>query len=499
MSSDFLASLQEKAQNALKSAGFGGQSDGPSDGHSGGNGGILKSHAFESVQHQLRTLQQTYSSSVSPIQKVITTQKGIALDLDSLSSDSQTHSKELYLWGQQEEVDIKDVTDRLAWINYLEGTLARTLAGRINASRVPFKGLRDAENTLGGRRNLRSSLSNQIGRIEHDQRRGDEQRLADLRKQLRQAEETDEPLEKQVELLKRKAVRESEQQKWQAVREYAEKLILLSQAATGVLSALPTVPSADHKYHGAETTASVHAALEQALDNYKPGDINLPLPAPPSDLKRSDTRSFGETHAQELSRINSSAASQPSIPLTPPPTAGGAPLPGLEASLDSPVSYASAPYTSSPPPVAARQSPVLASQPPAGTQSPPLNPAFLNQAPAPIPVSSGSPAPIVAPYPSEKVPSVTPTVAETGVPQSAGSAGPGPASGSLRDLRQPSQAQAVDDKGYAPYGQKHESAGEEKKRLEREEREKALGAGSSDTNPQPPADGEEPPPYPGSL
>ena len=144
------------------------------------------------------------------------------------------------MWGQSENEDIKDgtctptlprilassgpdtillVTDRLAWMTYIEGSLAATLAKEIDASRAPFKALRDAENGLSGRRGIRAGLENQIARIEHDQRHGMEQKLAELKRQLRKAEEDDEPLEKEVELLKRKAIRESERMKWTAMRE----------------------------------------------------------------------------------------------------------------------------------------------------------------------------------------------------------------------------------------------------------------------------------------
>lgn len=116
------------------------------------------------------------------------------------------------------------VTDRLAWINFIEGSLAHTLATRINASRAPLKALRDAEITLNGHLNIRTGLQNQIARIEHEQRRGNEQRLVELKKQLEKAEVDDEPLEKEVDLLKRKAVRDSEQMKWQAVREVSRTL-----------------------------------------------------------------------------------------------------------------------------------------------------------------------------------------------------------------------------------------------------------------------------------
>ena len=47
-------------------------------------------------------------STTSPLQKVVTAEKGVALDFASLSRDSQSQSKELYLWGQQEQADVKD-------------------------------------------------------------------------------------------------------------------------------------------------------------------------------------------------------------------------------------------------------------------------------------------------------------------------------------------------------------------------------------------------------
>jgi hypothetical protein len=79
--------------------------------------------------------------------------------------------------------------------------------------------LRDLETNLTPRRNIRAGIQLQIGRIEHDQQKGTERRLADLREQLKRAEAADEPAEREIEIAKRKAVRESEQLKWDALRE----------------------------------------------------------------------------------------------------------------------------------------------------------------------------------------------------------------------------------------------------------------------------------------
>lgn len=48
------------------------------------------------------------SSSTSPVQKLITNEKGVAIDFDSVSQDSKAQSKELYTWGQVESDDLRD-------------------------------------------------------------------------------------------------------------------------------------------------------------------------------------------------------------------------------------------------------------------------------------------------------------------------------------------------------------------------------------------------------
>jgi hypothetical protein len=110
----------------------------------------------------------TYRSGVSQenrqLQLLITTQKGVSLDIDAAGRDAKTHSKELYLWGQQQDDGIKgksipldfgngsdtdririgceDVTDRMAYLNYVQGALSYTLATEIEKCVPTFKIIR---------------------------------------------------------------------------------------------------------------------------------------------------------------------------------------------------------------------------------------------------------------------------------------------------------------------------------------------------------------------
>jgi hypothetical protein len=111
------------------------------------------------------------------------------------------------------------VTDRLAYLNFVLGSLSSSLSVKLDGARATLKSLRDAETALTPRRNIRAGIQMQITRMEHDHQKGLEMKIFELKEQLKRAEHEDEPQEKDVELLKRKAVRESEQIKWEAIRE----------------------------------------------------------------------------------------------------------------------------------------------------------------------------------------------------------------------------------------------------------------------------------------
>ena len=263
--------------------------------------------------------------------------------------------------------------------------------------------------------------------------------------------------------------------------QYGEKLTILAQASEQVLQLLPSLPpSPTRRYENAQETAAVRAAVQKALDDWKPGHINFPAQHATVDLNRSDTKSFGETHASELSNMghNDNQARRPSTPnlssgtsLHDPPVPAPVPIP---AKVEMP-------------------SPRPATSP--SVASPPLQPGSLNLTPAELPAPTVTPSTIATmshtsgsdpiDHPA-KLPQVTPTVAETGVPKSAGPDGPGPASGSLLEVKAehdshggaPGQTTGTTSKPY-------ESAEDEKKRLAREERERLLNQGPSTSTPAP--------------
>lgn len=393
------------------------------------------------------------------------------------------------------------VTDRLAYLNFVQGSLAAVLSDRLDEARAPLKKLREAQAALSPRRAQRAAIETQIRTLQTNPnaKSGGETRIKELQDTLSKHNADDAPMEREVAELRRKAVRESEEMKWNAFKEvgfpritpccrwdphhqlpqFGEKLLILTQASTQVVSQLPaTAPTPTNPYNGQARTAAARTALQTALDNWKPGMVTMPTSVLPSEL---DNRSFGESHASELSRVSSFRDNAKADHTAAPTSSETYPTANPLATPSQPMVT---PSTSSP-------------------SSGAVNPAQLNNTPTPIPasassVSSAAPgkvetSAVASPDSNSEIHSAPPgpTVAETGIPVT--STGTGPASGSLTKeaLHGPpsSEAPPYDQPsssvpgwgvgGFRSDVHAHESAEDEKKRLEREERERILAGNTA--------------------
>jgi len=110
----------------------------------------------------------------------------------------------------------------LGFLNYIAASLATSLSTKLSTARLPLKELRDNEVALTQRHSIRTGLEQQISRVEKSREKGYEKRLAELKEQLTKAKSDGEPADKQHEIILRKALKESEQAKFQALREVIE-------------------------------------------------------------------------------------------------------------------------------------------------------------------------------------------------------------------------------------------------------------------------------------
>jgi hypothetical protein len=80
------------------------------------------------------------------LQLLIKAQKSLVIDSEGLARDSHMLSKQLYLWACDEpDHALKDVGDRLAYMNYQLGDLQQQYAQKMETSRSDLKEIRNLE------------------------------------------------------------------------------------------------------------------------------------------------------------------------------------------------------------------------------------------------------------------------------------------------------------------------------------------------------------------
>jgi hypothetical protein len=83
------------------------------------------------------------------LQLLIKAQKSLVVDSEGLARDSHMVSKQLYLWAcEQPDQALKDVGDRLAYMNYQIGDLQQQCSKTLEKSRNDLKEIRNLEVAL---------------------------------------------------------------------------------------------------------------------------------------------------------------------------------------------------------------------------------------------------------------------------------------------------------------------------------------------------------------
>ncbi|KAI9631644.1 hypothetical protein KEM48_014553 [Puccinia striiformis f. sp. tritici PST-130] len=235
--------------------------------------------------NNLRQIQATYDPRQAPetlkLQLLIKAQKSLVVDSEGLARDSHMVSKQLYHWAcGQPDLALKDVGDRLAYMNYQVGDIQQQCSQTLERSRSDLKDIRNLENELINcvkekrRYNYKSLNHSKI----HERRDGGE-----------------DPTEK------RRLIKSSYTTQFEALREMGDKLMIIAHFGDLLLNELPEDDQIP--YSAQDKTAQIKGAASLTLSDYHQTVHSTPINHPlslSSSLHRSDTRLFGETHPHIL-------------------------------------------------------------------------------------------------------------------------------------------------------------------------------------------------------
>lgn len=163
--------------------------------------------------------------------------------------------------------------------------------------RAAWKHVRDAEAGLVPRRIMQQNFKNEISRIRASQtssgRTGNlDAKLQQLEEQLKKAETDDAPLERELDLLKRAAIKETEAVKWKAFRDVSEDCLRLAPLQTDFTSM--AISSFSSQVQQSSCSMFSHPLLDRTMASSR-----RPLSAP-----LSSARWIADTHHRQSSSLS---------------------------------------------------------------------------------------------------------------------------------------------------------------------------------------------------
>ncbi|GAB00019.1 uncharacterized protein L969DRAFT_90112 [Mixia osmundae IAM 14324] len=283
--------------------------------------------AVDQLRHDLRSTVLTHSPNQSAhtlkLALLIAAQKGTVIDHLAVARETKAVAKALFDWSNEQTkdsaTDLRDVSDRLAYVVFQEAELHAEYAAHLEQSRTLLKELRNFENKFSPNRDRRSQLQHQIAKLKTSAKPNGTaslKRQASLQDELDTLEKADVPHEKSIEMLKRQKLRESFDLRFTALQRLGEKMAVLSSYGRALGADLTSNDPDVVPYAGKDRTAAIRVNAQEALDAWSPSTSFVPPPRleakPGISLQEGYTyASFGQTHKDDLAAMSSSEATLP--------------------------------------------------------------------------------------------------------------------------------------------------------------------------------------------
>ncbi|KAM0755725.1 hypothetical protein T439DRAFT_10792 [Meredithblackwellia eburnea MCA 4105] len=243
--------------------------------------GLDKLPAVDQIQSNIRQQMTAHNprqqAETLKLQLALKAAGGVAQNLESLGREEQLYSKNLFQWGKDEDgEDLKDLTDRLAYLIFKSAEVQKAQAERIKQSRLALKDVRNFENELQPRRAKRAALAAKLQQLKTSSKTAGSQ-VQQVEADLAQLTQEEETFSESLAVLKRQKLHEAFRVHFEGQREMGEKLAVIAGYAEVLLNGMET-SGVGKDYDGMEKTAAVRASVAEKLDAYNPATPLIPTP-----------------------------------------------------------------------------------------------------------------------------------------------------------------------------------------------------------------------------
>ncbi|KAI3406270.1 PIL1 [Candida oxycetoniae] len=201
---------------------------------------------------------------------LIKMEKNLMRSIEITSRERKDSAKQLSLWGESNDDDISDITDKLGVLIYEIGELEDQFIDRYDQYRITLKSIRDIEGSVQPSRERKQKITDQIAYLKYKDPQSP--KINVLEQELVRAEAESLVAEAQLSNITREKLKTAFNYQFDSTREHAEKVALIAgygKALLELLDETPVTPGETRPaYDGYEASKQIIIDAENALGSW---------------------------------------------------------------------------------------------------------------------------------------------------------------------------------------------------------------------------------------
>ncbi|GMG50254.1 unnamed protein product [Ambrosiozyma monospora] len=234
-----------------------------------------KSGKFFGTSGIASSLRKTTAGQFGPelskkLAQLIKIEKNLERSIELVARERRGVAKQLSLWGEENDDDVSDVTDKLGVLIYEIGELEDQFIDKYDLYRITLKSIRNIEASVQPSRDRKQKITDEIAHLKYKDPQSP--KIPVLEQELVRAEAESLVAEAQLSNITREKLKAAFLYQFDALRELSEKLALIAGYGKALLELLddsPVTPGETRPaYDGYEASKQIIIDAESALASW---------------------------------------------------------------------------------------------------------------------------------------------------------------------------------------------------------------------------------------
>lgn len=212
--------------------------------------------------------------------QLIKIEKSLERSMEVVANERRLVAKQLSIWGEENDDDVSDVTDKLGVLLYELGELEDQFIDKYDLYRITLKSIRDIESSVQPTRNRKQKITDEIAHLKYKDPQSP--KIPVLEQELVRAEAQSLVAEAQLSNITREKLKAAYVYQLDSLREFAEKEALIAGYGKALLELLDDAPVTPGEtraaYDGYETSRQIVMDCENGLATWTLGNSYVKEP-----------------------------------------------------------------------------------------------------------------------------------------------------------------------------------------------------------------------------